>query len=378
MTTQLFRFTLFLLICFSIPLTATTQTVDIPDSNLRAAIADALGKASGDIITVADMLTLTLLSAPDANITDLTGLESAMNLKELWLAGNTISDISALAGLTNLTYLWLNGNAISDLSPLVANTGLGAGDAVEVRGNPLSSTSIKTHIPTLQTRGITIKFDAPNQPYLPVDVNGDGMVNTIDLVRVAFFFGQRVQNEADVNRDGVVNIDDLLQVASAISNVEAAPSTQSPAPEILTAVEVQQWLTDARALGVRDPIMKRGIVVLEQLLISLLPKETALLPNYLNPFNPETWISYHLASAADVTFTIYDAKGTIVRQLDLGYQSAGYYTTRSKAAYWDGRNESGESVASGVYFYQLRVGRSGLSVPHRRDYTAVRRMAIVK
>ena len=99
MTTQLFHFTLFLLICFSIPLTATTQTVDIPDSNLRAAIADALGKASGDIITVADMLTLTLLSAPDANITDLTGLESAMNLKELWLAGNTISDISALAGL---------------------------------------------------------------------------------------------------------------------------------------------------------------------------------------------------------------------------------------------------------------------------------------
>ena len=118
--------------------------------------------------------------------------------------------------------------------------------------------------------------------------------------------------------------------------------------------------------------------MLEHLLSALTPKETALLPNYPNPFNPETWIPYHLAHAADVTLTVYDTKGTVVRQLDLGYQMAGYYTARSRAAYWDGRNDSGELVASGVYFYQLRAGRSGLSVPHRRDYTAMRRMVIVK
>ena len=81
-----------------------------------------------------------------------------------------------------------------------------------------------------------------------------------------------------------------------------------------------------------------------------------LLPNYPNPFNPETWIPYRLANAADVILTIYDTKGTMVRRLDLGYQPAGSYTARNRAAYWDGRNENGESVASGIYFYQFRGG----------------------
>ena len=101
---------------------------------------------------------------------------------------------------------------------------------------------------------------------------------------------------------------------------------------------------------------------------AVLPMETALLGNYPNPFNPETWIPYHLGKAAEVTLTIYDTKGVLVRRLDLGRQPAGYYTDQTKAAYWDGHNESGESVASGVYFYQLRAG----------DYTATRRMVIVK
>ncbi len=99
-----------------------------------------------------------------------------------------------------------------------------------------------------------------------------------------------------------------------------------------------------------------------------IPEETSLLPNYPNPFNPETWIPYHLAQAADVRLTIYDAKGAVVRQFELGHQAAGFYTARSHAAYWDGTNERGESVASGVYVYQLRTG----------DYTALRRMVILK
>ena len=77
---------------------------------------------------------------------------------------------------------------------------------------------------------------------------------------------------------------------------------------------------------------------------------------------------YHLAYATDVTLTIYDTKGALVRQFDLGHQHAGYYTNRAKAIYWDGRNGSGESVSSGVYFYQLSAG----------DYTALRRMVILK
>ena len=94
-----------------------------------------------------------------------------------------------------------------------------------------------------------------------------------------------------------------------------------------------------------------------------------LLGNYPNPFNPETWIPYHLATDAKVILTIYDTKGRVmVRQLDLGSQPAGYYTNRHRAAYWDGHNKKGESVASGVYFYQLRAG----------EYSATKRMVIVK
>ncbi len=86
------------------------------------------------------------------------------------------------------------------------------------------------------------------------------------------------------------------------------------------------------------------------------PDTTALLGNYPNPFNPETWIPYQLAHSADVTLTIYDIKGVVVRRLDLGYQQAGYHTNRTKAAYWDGRNNLGESVGNGVYFYPVASG----------------------
>ena len=83
------------------------------------------------------------------------------------------------------------------------------------------------------------------------------------------------------------------------------------------------------------------------------PKQTLLLQNYPNPFNPETWIPYHLSEAGPVSLSIYDTKGTLIRTLSLGNQSAGFYQGRERAAYWDGRNALGEPVASGVYFYQL-------------------------
>ena len=98
------------------------------------------------------------------------------------------------------------------------------------------------------------------------------------------------------------------------------------------------------------------------------PNATALHPNYPNPFNPETWIPYQLATAADVTVTIYDLRGVRVRQLVLGHQSAGVYQSRSRAAYWDGRNSFGEPVASGLYFYTLTAG----------DFTATRKLLIRK
>ena len=98
------------------------------------------------------------------------------------------------------------------------------------------------------------------------------------------------------------------------------------------------------------------------------PKQTALLPNYPNPFNPETWLPYQLAEPAEVTVTIYAANGTVVRTLALGHRRAGRYESQSRAAHWDGRNAAGEPVASGVYFYTLTAG----------DFIATRKMLILK
>ncbi|RKU10901.1 hypothetical protein C6502_09595 [Candidatus Poribacteria bacterium] len=136
----------------------------------------------------------------------------------------------------------------------------------------------------------------------------------------------------------------------------------------ITPKTIQKWIDIAHTADDGSLTFRRGIANLETLLAILAPAETALLPNYPNPFNPETWIPYHLAHAADVTVAIYDTKGAPVRLLDLGHQSAGYYTDRAKAAYWDGRNDSGELVTSGIYFYQLHAG----------NYTALRRMVILK
>ena len=212
-------------------------------------------------------------------------------------------------------------------------------------------------------------YKRPPDAVVSADVNSDGNVNVLDLILIASKLGNAGANlVADVNEDGVVNILDLILVAGMFEGAAAAPSAQSQVPETLTAVEVQQWLTDARALKIRGPIMKRGFLVLEQLLVSLTPKETELLSNYPNPFNPETWIPYRLAEDANVTLTIYDSSGRVVRTLDVGHRIAAAYESRSKAIYWDGRNGLGERVASGVYFYTLTAG----------DFSITRRMVILK
>ncbi len=112
----------------------------------------------------------------------------------------------------------------------------------------------------------------------------------------------------------------------------------------------------------------RSLIQLPELVAYEIPAETQLLANYPNPFNPETWIPYRLAADAFVTLTIYDLTGQVVRSLDVGHQTAAVYEGRSKAIYWDGRNEFGEWVASGVYFYHLSAG----------DYSATRKMLILK
>ena len=201
------------------------------------------------------------------------------------------------------------------------------------------------------------------------DVNRDGRVSILDLILVSQQLGKRVpaNSPVDVNGDGVVSILDLIRVSQEIGNT-TGPAAPAIGAESVDAATIEAWIAQARLEDDGSHPFKQGIENLQALLASLLPKKTALLHNYPNPFNPETWIPYQLAHAADVTLTIYDTKGTLVRQLDLGYQQAGYYTNRTRAAYWDGRNHLGEAVGSGLYFYQLRAG----------DYFTLRKMVILK
>ena len=199
------------------------------------------------------------------------------------------------------------------------------------------------------------------------DVNRDGVVSILDLILVAQQLGKRVPagSAVDVNGDGIVSILDLIRVAQGIAGSPAAPPIGT---ESVDAATIEAWIAQARLEDDGSLAFKQGIENLENLLISLIPEETALLRNYPNPFNPETWIPYQLAEAADVTLMIYDMNGKLVRRLAVGHQAAGMYQSRSRAVYWDGRNQLGEPVASGLYFYTLTAD----------EFSATRRMLILK
>ena len=206
---------------------------------------------------------------------------------------------------------------------------------------------------------------------LPWDINNDGSVNIQDLILVSNSFGVAAPEhpKVDVNKDGRVDIIDLLLVASHFgeSNNQAAPSTRTKIlPEHLSLMD--EWVTEARLADDGSDIFRQGIAILEHLINATVPTETDLLPNYPNPFNPETWIPYDLAQDADIHIHIYNLKGESIRQLSLGLRAAGTYRTQSRAAYWDGRNATGEPVASGIYFYTLQAGH----------FKATRQMVILK
>ena len=242
-----------------------------------------------------------------------------------------------------------------------------------------------------------------------VDVNGDGEVTVMDLVIVALSYGTQVPDgislPADVNDDGTVDLSDLTLVAAAIdaagtagelSEDDVAAVLETVAEQANAIEEIAEapahFGTSQRArfsgiayrnvaaafeaakhLATEDARLGKWVPLLRELLHRLaemreIPDTTALLPNYPNPFNPETWIPYQLATPAKVTLSIYSVDGRLVRSLTLGHQSAGVYESRARAAYWDGRNQQGELVASGVYFYTLTAG----------EFTTTRKMLIRK
>ena len=200
------------------------------------------------------------------------------------------------------------------------------------------------------------------------DVDGNGIVDVEDLILVAEAYGKEGNNDADVNGDGIVDIDDLILVAEAIDDAADAPAIRPQMQAIFTQEQLRALIAEAKVRKNISPSYQKGLVLLEQFFRLATPEKTTLLANYPNPFNPETWIPYQLAKPSKVVLSISDADGKRIRTLDLGQQAAGKYHSRSRAAYWDGRNAVGEPVASGVYFYTLKAG----------DFTATRKLLIRK
>ncbi|RKU06740.1 hypothetical protein C6501_18410 [Candidatus Poribacteria bacterium] len=218
------------------------------------------------------------------------------------------------------------------------------------------------------------------QTQLPGDVNQDGQVDILDLLVVISHFGESppANERIDANKDGEVNLDDvvwIIQIIEGNQNNTAAPSQKDQSVvisstmlnrfpsltendiELLYAfyLKIEEIQDDSTPIELVKQFLKRLLMPGNS------PMKTQLHANYPNPFNPETWIPYQLAEDAEITIRIYDTSGKIVRTIFSGHQASGYYISRSKAAYWDGQNEFGEAVASGVYIYELVTPKSKLT-----------------
>ena len=210
------------------------------------------------------------------------------------------------------------------------------------------------------------------------DINGDEIVDITDLVLVGSNFGVTNPEDPrlDINGDGVINIFDLVLLSNDFgqSNVALAPAAVNLAQTMKLLdtgyKRIRQAINGLESVANKSHGATLALEALRAFLTASEPPvtQTKLLANYPNPFNPETWIPYQLAKEADVTIEIYNILGQRVRKIDLGFQPTGYYITKEKAAYWDGRNETGERIASGVYFYHIRAGK----------YSETRKMLVVK
>ena len=299
-------------------------------------------------------------SAFDVTIT-FTEEVSGFVQADLSLSGTATASITSWTTTDNTIYT-------AEITPTTSGTvilDVAAGVATDAASNPNTAATTQT---------VTIEM------YPAWDVNKDGSVDITDLVLVANALGQSgagiVNPRTDVNSDDTVDNADLLLVADNL-DVSSAPLATGnivdflidpAALETLDRDVLQAHLEILRVESDGSLKYQRAIVLLESILAAMRPDETQLLANYPNPFNPETWIPYQLANDSDVLITIYDIRGTVVRRLDLGHQQAGYHTGRSRAAHWDGTNDVGEKVASGVYFYTFTAG----------DFAATRKMLILK
>ncbi len=328
------------------------KVVSLPDKNLAKAVRKALGLGNNAPITRQHMLKLSVLDAKNSKIKNLTGLEHAKQLTRLNLDRNQIRNLNPLSGLTHLEELTLDENQISNVHPLTDLTQL---KWLLIGGNPIKNAGVRLLADLKQLRGLSL--------YRTEMSNVKPIANLTKLESLWLDYNQI----RDVSPLGTLtNLRTLHLRENRIRDV----SSLTKLTELTSLRLAENPIKDVGPLASLRNLEDVDIEIpaAAPTLVMSVPEKTDLHPNYPNPFNPETWIPYQLATPADVRIAIYAADGKLVRTLNLGYQSVGNYDSRSRAAYWDGRNALGEPVASGLYFYTLTAG----------DFTATRRLLIRK
>ena len=320
--------------------------VAIPDPNLRAVVRNALELEENDTLTQQKMQKLIRVTAPTHGIKNLTGLEHAIRLTELDMPQNQIVDITPLRNLTTLFRIALNDNSITNITSLTGLTRL-------------------THLNLSQNRISDISSLANLIGLAELQLQKNQIGNIQPLVRLTRLTKLSLSENQIRNIQPLTNLTALTEVSLSKNQISDASPLETLTA--LTRLELTgNTITDLaplRRLKEKKPAIAIDIDITEDTdnvqaapAAPRVPAETALFPNYPNPFNPETWIPYQLAEATDVTLTIYDVRGREVRRLALGHRPAGFYRSRGRAAHWDGRNQIGEKVATGLYFYTLTAG----------------------
>ncbi len=385
--------------------------------------------AISDVSPLAGLTGLKALYLEENDISDVSPLAGLKNLEQLDLRDNDISDVSPLAGLTNLKRLDLRKNDIEDFSPLDA---LRSQTFIQMLHTsveglpPMTGPWLWMIVPTLDAWG----SDAAHSGKDYLAAASGGKVTELKIANNGATegspVGDKVWTVGELSPTGGDNLNEMANATGLGSGridthvAYGSLTLKSPRVQKTTMLvgsddSVKVWLNGTlvhnhAVIRGADDYQEQFSVTLRQgyniLLVAVyeahggwsgffgfargtdyevippgtvrvagngpirpvLPEETVLLHNYPNPFNPETWIPYQLSEAAEVTVRIYAANGALVRTLDVGHQPAGRYNTRTRAVHWDGKNEVGESVASGIYFYTFTA----------RNFTATRKMLIRK
>ena len=318
---------------------------------------------------------LELISLGNNNLTSLplgTFDGGLIKLRSLTMGQNELTSLPAgiFRNLPNLNTLSITYNQLTELPDRI----------FEIDGNPPLGRLKMNNNPGPGTNRTPFTFP------IKLEKVGDDQFKAVAPKGATFNYdlGFEVENGTVVEQGLETDIFDNPIITIPVGRVESDPLTVRRTPGTAGAVTVSIFsvpgvkstkpshdgydITDSDEIELLTVIP--AIAGAPALTESLSPvvDETVLLSNYPNPFNPETWIPYQLAEAGDVTVTVYDMRGVVIRELRVGHQPMGVYRSRSRAVHWDGRNEFGEKVATGLYFYTLKAG----------DFTATRKMLIAK